>query len=191
MKRKARPQSYKYDQDFDYDDSYAADPSKKKKNSLLNATSMAVLAAVLVLGIAIGAGFGSVTTSVPGKIVTLTDLETRAPNADICVQFGASAIATDMRVFVTLNPLNVYVSQPTTRPGCVLRSNNWSVLEQRGLLKSEQMRECKQRMNTFGYTGTLESSPQIDCVYQNDAAKNLFLNEPGVGNVAKPENERF
>ena len=192
MKRKSRPQSYKYDQDFDYDDSYTPqDLSKKKKNSWLSATSLAVLAAVLILGIAIGAGFGSVTTSVPGKIVTLTDLETRAPNADICVQFGSSAITTDMRVFVTLNPLNVFVSQPTTRPGCVLRSNNWAVLEQRGLLKSEQMRDCKQRMNTFGYTGTLESSPQIDCVYQNDAAKNLFLNEPGVGNVAKPENQRF
>jgi hypothetical protein len=47
-------------------------------------------------------------------------------------------------------------------------------------------------MNTFGFTGTLENSPQIDCVYQNDAAKNLFLDQGGVvGKPGKPENERF
>jgi hypothetical protein len=196
MKRRPRSSSYKYDKDFDsYSDSYTPDEpansKKKAKPSLFNATSLAILAGVLILGIGIGFGFSSVATSVPGKIVTLNDLETRAPNPDLCVQFGAGAIAMDMRVFVTLNPLNVFVSQPNTRPGCVLRSNNWSILEQRGLVKPEQVRECKQRMNTFGYTGALESSPQIDCIYQNDAAKNMFLYEPGVGEVSKPENQRF
>lgn len=193
MKRKSRSSSFNYDRDFD--DFGAQDsPSKRKssKPSLFNATSLAVLAGVFVLGIGIGLAFSSVATSGgTGKIVTLSDLESRAPNAEVCVQFGASAIAMDTRIFVTLNPLNVYVSQPTTRPGCVLRSNNWAILEQRGLVKQEQVRDCKQRMNTFGFTGELENTPQIDCVYQNDAAKNLFLNEPGVGKVIKPENERF
>ncbi len=166
---------------------------KSSRSSWVNATTLAVLAGVFILGIGIGIGFSSVSnSSSSGKIVTLSDLETRAPNAELCVQFGSSAIVMDTRVFVTLNPLNVFVSQPSTQPGCVLRSNNWSVLEQRGLLKGEQERSCRQRMNTFGFTGTLESSPQIDCVYQNDAAKNLFLDQSGVGSAgAAPENQRF
>jgi hypothetical protein len=193
MKRKSKSSSYDYDQDFDsYDTQDTAQKRKSAKPSLFSTTSIAVLLGVLILGIGIGLGFSSVASSGgTGKIVTVSDLDSRAPNAELCVQYGASAIAMDTRVFVTLNPMNVYVSQPTSRPGCVLRSNNWSVLEQRGLLKSEQVRECKQRMNTFAYTGTLENTPQIDCIYQNDAAKNFLLNEPGIGNVAKPENERF
>jgi hypothetical protein len=72
----------------------------------------------------------------------------------------------------------------------VLRTNNWSILEQRELVKSEQVRDCKQRMNTFGFTGDLGSSPEIDCVYQNDSAKNLFLDQtPGAAPAA--ENQRF
>jgi len=193
MKRKSRSSGYDYDRDFDsYDPQDKVPKQKSAKNSLFSATSIAVLLGVLILGIGIGLGFSSAaSTGGTGKIVTLGDLDSKAPNPELCVQYGASAIAMDTRVFVTLNPMNVYVSQPSSRPGCVLRSNNWSILEQRGLIKSEQVRECKQRMNTFGYTGTLENSPQIDCIYQNDAAKNAFLNEPGIGNVAKPENQRF
>lgn len=193
MKRKSRASSYDYETDFDsYSTQDASQKRKPSKPSLFSTTSIAVLLGVLILGIGIGMGFSSVASSGgTGKIVTVSDLDSKAPNAELCVQYGASAIAMDTRVFVTLNPMNVYVSQPTSRPGCVLRSNNWSILEQRGLVKSEQVRDCKQRMNTFAYTGGLESSPQIDCIYQNDAAKNMFLNEPGIGNVAKPENERF
>jgi hypothetical protein len=196
MKRKPRSPSYSSSNyDVDLDDYGSKDTSSKRKtatkSSIFNATSVAVLAGVFILGIGIGMGFSSVSNSSAGKIVTLSDLETRAPNADICVQFGSSAIVMDTRLFVTLNPLNVFVSQPTTRPGCVLRSNNWSILEQRGLLKGDQVRDCKQRMNTFGFTGTLENSPQIDCIYQNDAAKNLFLDQPGVGGPPAPENQRF
>jgi Protein of unknown function (DUF3172) len=70
-------------------------------------------------------------------------------------------------------------------PGCVMRSNNWSILEQRKLLNGDRVRECKQKMNTFGFTGSLESKPDITCIYQNDAAQNLFLNQPG-GTTAPP-----
>jgi len=198
MKRKSRYAGPRYDADYESRNDYMPPDSgdgkkKSSRSSWVNATTLAVLAGVFILGIGIGMGFSSVSnSSSSGKIVTLSDLETRAPNAELCVQFGSSAIVMDTRVFVTLNPLNVFVSQPSTQPGCVLRSNNWSVLEQRGLLKGEQERSCRQRMNTFGFTGTLESSPQIDCVYQNDAAKNLFLDQSGVGSAgAAPENQRF
>lgn len=193
MKRKSRSSGYSYDKDFDdYGSQDFSSKRKAAKPSIFTATSLAILAGVFILGIGIGLGFSSVATTsgAGGKIVTQGDLDTRAPNAEICAQFGASAIAMDTRVFVTLNPLNVFVSQPTSRPGCVLRSNNWTILEQRGLLNSEQVRSCRQRMNTFGFTGTLESSPEIDCVYQNDAAKNLFLDQ-GPSGAVKPENQRF
>jgi hypothetical protein len=173
-----------------------AKPRKSVKSMLFNATALAILAGVFILGIGIGMGFSSVSgvsNNTGTKIVTQSELDSKAPNADICVQFGASAIVTDMRVFVTLNPLNFYVSQASSRPGCILRSTNWSVLEQRGLVKPEQVRDCKQRMNTFGFTGDLNSSPEINCVYQNNTTQNLFLDQNGPNGkpVAEPDNERF
>ena len=34
---------------------------------------------------------------------------------------GASAMVFDQRVFMSLNPFNMYVAQPEVKPGCVLR----------------------------------------------------------------------
>lgn len=161
------------------------------KRSPLNYTLMALLGGVLVLGIGIGIAFSSTATISPANVASREFIDTRAPNPELCVQFGASAMVTDMRVYVTLNPFNVYVSQPKMVPGCVLRTNNWSILEQRRLVKNEEVRDCKNRMNTFGFTGNLEGNPEINCVYQNDAASNLFLNQPGEASGVVPETQRF
>jgi len=79
----------------------------------------------------------------------------------------------DTRLFVSLNP-SMSIAQPNVtwmRPAY----NNWSIiLEQRNLVTSDQVRDCKNRMNTFGFTGDLGSQPEIACVYQNDAAKNYY-----------------
>ena len=96
-----------------------------------------------------------------------------------------------MRVFLTLNPFSVYLTQPRMQPGCVLRRTNWTLLEQKKLVNSEQVRDCKRRMNTFGFVGNLEGQPKIDCVYQNDAAGNLFLNKNGTSTVPLPESDNF
>jgi hypothetical protein len=199
MKRKPRNPNYEYDRNYDRDRDYEDVPVQeapvKRKNPLLafGATSLAILAGIFILGVGVGIGFYSVASnaSAGNQIDNSIQLENKLPDAQTCVQFGAGAIVMDTRVFVTLKPLNVYVSQPTTRPGCVLRSSNWSIMEQKGLLKGDQVRDCKNRLNTFGYTGSLDNSPQIDCIYQNDAAKNLFLNQPGSTGVGAPENERF
>ena len=205
-KRRPRSSAYNsnYDRDFEREfEEYAALESDSKprkspnsKSMIFNATTIAILAGVFILGIGIGMGFSSVSNvsnTSGSKIVTQSELDAKAPNADLCVQFGASAIVTDMRVFVTLNPLNFYVSQAKSRPGCVLRSNNWSILEQRGLVKPEQVRDCKQRMNTFGFTGELGETPEISCVYQNDTSQNFFLQQNGPNGrpIAEPDNERF
>lgn len=158
-------------------------------STAFNYTSIFVLAGVFILGIGIGIAFSSTATLSPSNVASREFIDQSAPNPELCVQYGASAMVMDTRLFVSLNPFNVYVAQPSLRPGCVMRSNNWSILEQRRLISSQQVRDCKNRMNTFAFTGDLGSSPEINCVYQNDSARNFYLNQPGA--AAPQETERF
>ena len=159
------------------------------KDSPINVAKTAILASVFVVGVVVGLALNLTTSSNPTTIDSSLQIDRKAPNPEICQQFGASAIVTDMRVFLTLTPFSVYLTQPRMQPGCVLRRTNWAVLEQKKLVNSEQVRDCKRRMNTFGFIGTLEGNPKIDCVYQNDAAGNLFLDQPGSG--VRPETDNF
>ena len=147
-------------------------PSSKPQKSWL----LAILAATLILGIGVGVAFSSTTTFNPENVTSRAYIDMAAPDPQLCAQYGASAVVTDARIFMTLNPFSVYVTQPKMQPGCVLRSNDWAILQQKNLVSSEQVRECKNRMNTFGFTGTLEGSPAINCIYQNEAAQNLIFN---------------
>jgi hypothetical protein len=199
MKRKPKSSNDRFnsgsswgDEDPDYSDSFGGQSRRSAqsgKPSFINYTSLGILAAVFILGIGIGIAFSSNATISPQNVASREFIDRSAPNPELCVQFGASAMVTDMRLYVTLNPFNVYISQPSMRPGCVLRTNNWAILEQRKLVNQEQVRDCKNRMNTFGFTGPLEGQPEINCVYQNDGAKNLFLNQPGA--VTAPESQNF
>jgi hypothetical protein len=163
-------------------------------SGVFNYATMAVLAAALIVGIGVGMFFGSTTTTSDlGSVATRYDIDRSAPDAELCVQYGASAIAMDIRAFLTLNPFNVYLSQPSMQPGCVIRSSNWSILQSRNVISSQQVNQCRNRMNTFAYTGSIENAaaePRVDCVYQNDSAGNLFLRQPGSGG-APPETQRF
>ncbi len=160
-------------------------------SSAFNFTTIAIMAGVLILGIGIGIAFSSTATLTPSNVASREFIDTKAPNPELCVQYGASAMVMDARLFVTLNPFNVYVAQPSMRPGCVIRQNNWAILEQRKLVSSQQVNECKNRLNTFGFTGNLDTEkPDIRCIYQNDAAQNFFINQPGA--VSQPqETDRF
>lgn len=162
--------------------SRSANSSKSSalQSPLFNFTTIAILGGVFVLGIGIGIAFSSTTTLSPSNVASREFIDTKAPNPEICVQYGASAMVMDARLFVTLNPFNVYVAQPSMRPGCVIRQNNWALLEQRKLVTSDQVRECKNRLNTFGFTGNLDSDkPDIRCIYQNESAQNFFMSQPG------------
>ena len=177
------PPPRSYDREREYEP-----PNKSKFN--LNYGTIALFGGVFVLGIGVGIGFTSTASFSPDNVASREVIDRSAPNAELCVQFGSSAIVTDMRVFVTLNPFNVFVTQPIMQPGCVLRRNNWTILEQNKLLDDRQVNDCKNRMNTFGFTGPLEGKPKIDCIYQNEAAGNLFVNQPGaVG--PRPETDKF
>jgi hypothetical protein len=162
------------------------EPPQKKG---FNYAIAAILAGVFILGMGVGIGFSSSASVDPQNVASREFIDRAAPNPELCAQFGASAISMNARIFVTLSPFSVYVAQPEMQPGCVMRSNNWAVLQQRGVVTDKQVSECKNRMNTFAFTGSIESKPRVDCVYQNDAAGNLFLNQPGV--VPAQESDRF
>jgi hypothetical protein len=160
---------------------------------MLSTVNLAILAAVFMVGIFIGITFSSTATFSPTNVASREVIDRSAPNPEICAQYGASAVAMDLRAFMTLNPFNVYISQPTMQPGCVLRSTNWSILEQSKRVNQEQVSQCRRRLNTFGYTGDIQDSNanvKVDCVYQNDAAQNLFLDRSGSG-APPPEADRF
>ncbi|WP_417040439.1 DUF3172 domain-containing protein [Cylindrospermopsis raciborskii] len=161
------------------------------QSPIFNLTTIAILGGVLVLGIGIGIAFSSTTTLAPSNVASREFIDLKAPNPEICVQYGASAMVMDARLFVTLNPFNVYVSQPNIRPGCVIRQNNWAILENKKLVTSDQVRECKNRLNTFGFTGNLDSEkPDIRCIYQNESGQNFFLSQPGAV-APNQETDRF
>ena len=47
----------------------------------------------------------------PNNIATREVIDQMAPNKDICLENGYSAMVMDTRVFLSLNPFNVYIGQ--------------------------------------------------------------------------------
>ncbi|MCU0551323.1 MAG: DUF3172 domain-containing protein [Leptolyngbya sp. Prado105] len=181
MKRRPRGNPYNDDR---YDDRYdeylppnRGTPPVNKPPSWFNATVLAVVAGIFVLGIGVGIAFSAATPTNSTSLVTNLQIDQQAPNAEVCIQNGASAISVNTRFYVTLVPFKVYVAQAGMEPACILRRANWTILEQRKLISPDQTRECRNRMNTFGYVGNLDNKDKvsIDCVYQSENAKNLFL----------------
>ncbi len=140
----------------------------------MNVATIAVLAGVLVLGIGIGTALSTNTPGNQGNIASSQQLDLAVPDPEFCKQWGASAFVMDVELYTTMNPSSSFVTQPTLQPGCVIRRENWSVLQKEGAVTSEQMRQCKQRMNTFAYIGSIRDRPIVRCVYQTDISGNKF-----------------
>ncbi len=159
----------------------------------LNIGTVAVLAGVLVVGIGIGTGLSSTTQGNQGNIASSQQLDMAVPDPEFCRQWGASAFVMDVEVYTTMNPSSSFVTQPTLKPGCVIRRENWSVLEKEGAITPQQMRQCKQRMNTFAYIGSVKDKPIVRCVYQTDISENKFVTK-GIADDAAgvtPEADQF
>jgi hypothetical protein len=140
-----------------------------------NTRTLAVLAGVLVVGIGIGSAVTSTTRGGQGNIASSQQLDMAVPDPEFCRQWGASAFVMDIELYTTMNPSSSFVTQPALRPGCVIRRENWSVLQKEGAISAEQMRDCKQRMNTFAYIGSVRDKPIVRCVYQTDIRENQFV----------------
>ena len=154
---------------------------------------IAVLAGVLVLGIGVGVTISSNTQGDQGNIASSQQLDMAVADPEFCKQWGASAFVMDLQMYTTMNPSTSFVTQPKLQPGCVIRRENWAVLQKQGAITAEQMRECKQRMNTFAYTGSVKDKPEVRCVYQSDIVDNKFQTK-GVADDAAgltPEADKF
>ncbi len=141
----------------------------------LNTSSIAVLAGVLVVGVGIGSAITSTTQGGQGNIASQQQLDMAVPDPEFCRQWGASAFVIDVEMYTTLNPSTSFVTQPALQPGCVIRRENWTVLQKQGAITNEDVRECKQRMNTFAYIGSIRDNPVVRCVYQADINENKFI----------------
>ena len=141
----------------------------------INSQSIAVLAGVLVIGVGIGSLITSTTSGGQGNIASQQQLDMAVPDPDFCRQYGASAFVIDVEMYTTLNPSTSFVTQPALQPGCVIRRENWTVLQKQGAINNEDVRECKQRMNTFAYIGSIRDQPSVRCVYQADVNDNKFI----------------
>lgn len=142
-----------------------------------SATKLAIAAAIFAIGLGIGV---MLTTLNPTpRTLDAIRLDAVAPSSDFCNNYGASAMVTTSRIYMTLNPFNVYVSQAEPTPGCVVLPNNWNLLLQKGVIEDRDIRQCKDRMNTFGFTGDLTKAPKVDCVYETrDVEKRLVAPPP-------------
>ena len=141
----------------------------------INSNSIAILAGVLVIGVGIGSLITSTTSGGQGNIASQQQLDMAVPDPDFCRQYGASAFVIDVEMYTTLNPSTSFVTQPALQPGCVIRRENWTVLQKQGAINNEDVRECKQRMNTFAYIGSIRDQPIVRCVYQADVNENKFI----------------
>ena len=158
-----------------------------------NVARIAVLAGVLVVGIGIGTSLSSNTQGDQGNIASSQQLDMAVADPEFCKQWGASAFVMDVQVYTTMNPSSSFVTQPSLKPGCVIRRENWSVLQKEGAITADQMRQCKQRMNTFAYIGSVKDKPEVRCVYQTDTRENKFITkaiaDDSVG--VTPESDQF
>jgi len=146
-----------------------------------NVASIALLAGVLIVGIGIGTALSSNTAGDQGNIASSQQLDMAVADPEFCKQWGASAFVVDVEMYTTMNPSTSFVTQPKLQPGCVIRRENWSVLQKEGAVTNEQMRQCKQRMNTFAYIGSIKDKPMVRCVYQTDIVDNKFQTKGSAG----------
>ena len=191
--RRGDPRDNRYDtrgrSDRDYSRGYSTALPSQQGGFSFSTLTVAVLAGVLVVGIGIGSAVTSTTQGDQGNIASSQQLDMAVPDPEFCRQWGASAFVMDIEMYTTLNPSSSFVTQPTLQPGCVIRRENWSVLRKEGAITAEQERECKQRMNTFAYIGSVRDKPVVRCVYQTDISQNRFLTrgvagaEEAIGNT--------
>lgn len=168
-------------------------PGDGKGPFQFNVATVAVFAGVLVVGIGIGTSLSSNTQGDQGNIASSQQLDMAVADPEFCKQWGASAFVMDVQLYTTMNPSSSFVTQPALKPGCVIRRENWSVLQKEGAITAEQMRQCKQRMNTFAYIGSVKDKPEVRCVYQTDTTENKFITK-GVADDAAgitPESSQF
>ena len=109
-------------------------PSNSGQTNNFSTGTIAVLAGVLILGVGIGSAITSTTDGGQGNIASQQQLDMAVPDPEFCRQWGASAFVIDVEMYTTLNPSTSFVTQPALQPGCVIRRENWTVLQKQGAI---------------------------------------------------------
>lgn len=141
-------------------------PTPNEPLSTLQQVSLAFAA-----GFALALALQFSTTVDDKSLANVQALDRQLENPDVCLSYGAGAMVLDQRIFMSLNPLKVYVAPTSVKSGCVLRMSNWRVLQKEDLISEDDMKNCKMAFNTFAFTGDLRGSdgkPEVACVYESD-----------------------
>ena len=115
-------------------------PASSEQKINFSTGTIAVLAGVLILGVGIGSAITSTTDGGQGNIASQQQLDMAVPDPEFCRQWGASAFVIDVEMYTTLNPSTSFVTQPALQPGCVIRRENWTVLQKQGAISNEDVR---------------------------------------------------
>ena len=154
----------------------------EKHNNYLNPLSIGVLVAfpitsgiAFAFGLVLGSAITTTTDDGETNIASQQQLDMSVPDPEFCRQWGASAFVVDVQTYTTLSPSTSFVTKPILQSGCVIRRENWNVLQKQVVISNEDLRNCKQRMNTFAYIGSIRDKPIVKCVYQTDVNENKFI----------------
>jgi hypothetical protein len=143
----------------------ATNPSSNNSTGL----KIAILGAVFAIGLGVGAALSTLNPT--PRTIDAIRLDNLAPSREFCNNYGSSALVMITRTYITLNPYNVYTSQTESVPGCVVLPQNWNLLLSKNAITNDDIQQCRNRMNTFGFIGDLDGKPRVDCVYESRNAQ--------------------
>ena len=81
-----------------------------------------------------------------------------------CQQFGAEAVITTNKIFVTTSPASTFTSNPEIMRGCVIRRKYWGKLLKKLLVTPDQKLNCNKASSTFAYTQDKNGKTTMYCV---------------------------
>ncbi|EAU73065.1 DUF3172 domain-containing protein [Synechococcus sp. RS9916] len=81
-----------------------------------------------------------------------------------CQQFGAEAVITTSKVFVTTMPASTFVAKPEAQRGCVIRRKHWAELRRGHHITPAQESHCSKPSNTFAYALDKDGIKTTSCV---------------------------
>jgi len=81
-----------------------------------------------------------------------------------CRQYGAEAVITTSKLFVTTLPASTFVAKIGSQRGCVIPRRHWNVLRKKNLITLGQEQNCNKPTNTFAYLFENETISTIFCV---------------------------
>jgi hypothetical protein len=142
----------RYDDDRYDDDRYEYEERRREpppltprpfdKNKPLNSGQQVAIAFAGGFALALALQF---STSVDNKsLANVQALDRQIANPEVCLSYGSGAMVLDQRIYMSLNPLKVYVAPTSVKSGCVLNMANWRVLEKEKLVTEDdvKVRHC-------------------------------------------------